>query len=114
MCVIFTAHKMLEVLKLTECKKCNHKLSWSDSFRKLFRFQDKVQCPSCQSSQFITKKSQNRMSMIAMAPFLVFIPLVSFNTPTTYTILVEVLCYIAVAAILPFFYEFSNEEEHLF
>ncbi|WP_456363629.1 TIGR04104 family putative zinc finger protein [Priestia aryabhattai] len=99
---------------MAKCKKCEHQWSWKQSFKKLFTFKNKVLCPSCQEAQYVSKKSRDSMSIIAMFPLLISLPLVSFNIPTGYLITLEVFCYLIVFLVLPFFYDLSNKEERMF
>lgn len=46
-----------------------------------------------------------------MCPFLIWVPLVSFNVPIQYIFAVEIASYFIVLMSMPFFYRLSNEEE---
>ncbi|WP_413015712.1 TIGR04104 family putative zinc finger protein [Peribacillus phoenicis] len=57
---------------------CGYKWGWIEAFLKMFTFKKKLRCPSCDSSQYISKKSRKLLSLFIS---LLFVPLVSFGVP---------------------------------
>jgi len=96
---------------LPNCQNCGSKWTWKDTFVKMFTFKNKLRCPSCEHFQYLSKKSRNQLSLFVMCPFLIWVPLVSFNVPIQYIFAVEISSYFIVLMSMPFFYRLSNEEE---
>ncbi|MFP3727629.1 TIGR04104 family putative zinc finger protein [Priestia filamentosa] len=96
---------------MPNCQKCNHKWTWKETFIRMFTFKSKLKCPSCKEVQYLSKKSRDRISMFLMIPFIIWVPLVSFNVPTTYTMAIVLFSYMVFLSVTPHFYELSNEEE---
>ncbi|MBB2479389.1 hypothetical protein H5P36_04245 [Bacillus sp. APMAM] len=45
------------------CQQCGYKWSWKETFVKMFTFKNKLRCPSCDSFQYVSKKSRNQFSI---------------------------------------------------
>lgn len=93
------------------CQSCGHKWSWKETFVKMFTFKNKLRCPSCNSLQYVSKKSRNQLSLFAFAPYLISIPLVSFGVPIGYILALDLVAYALVFIWMPFLYELSNKDE---
>ena len=93
------------------CQSCGHKWSWKGTFVRMFTLKNKLRCPSCDSLQYVSKKSRNQISFITFAPFLIWIPLISFGVPQGYILFFELVAYVLVFMGMPFLCELSNKDE---
>lgn len=92
------------------CQHCGYKWSWKETFVKMFTFKNKLRCPSCDSFQYVSKKSKNQFSLILFIPLL-FLPLVSFGVPKGYILAFELIVYALMLILMPFLYKLSNKDE---
>jgi CXXC-20-CXXC protein len=93
------------------CQNCGCKWTWRETFAKMFTFKNIIRCPSCDTSQYISKKSRNQLSLFTVMPFLIWIPFVSFGVPLVYILVLEFVSYALVLMGMPYLYKLSNEEE---
>lgn len=95
------------------CQSCGYKWSWRETFVRMFTFKSKLQCPSCDSVQFISKKSRNQLSLFGFVPFLIWIPLISFGIHSGYILTLELVAYAIVFIWMPFLYKLTNKDESM-
>ena len=96
---------------MPKCQNCGYKWTWKETFKKMFTFRNRLTCPSCEEVQYISKKSRNQLCLFVMSPFLIWIPLVSFNVPVQNVLTVQLISYFIVIMSMPFLYQLSTEEE---
>lgn len=95
------------------CKCCGRKWSWKGTMKKLFAPKQKFICPYCQKEQFIEKSARLKISLLCIIPIIVLVPLLSFNVPILYIILIEFVFCLGVSLLMPFFCELSDRNEPL-
>ncbi|WP_188456190.1 TIGR04104 family putative zinc finger protein [Virgibacillus oceani] len=94
------------------CKYCKKEWSYSDTFRKSFR--NKMVCPYCHNTNYITTKARWRLNVISMPAIFAGVILGIFDIPLTWSIPIAVLLLIISFCMYPFYMELSKEEEPLF
>ncbi|MEW9502658.1 TIGR04104 family putative zinc finger protein [Jeotgalibacillus marinus] len=92
------------------CQNCSYKWRWKEAFVKIFSFKRKLRCPSCESPQYISKKSRNLLSLFAFIPML-WLPLVSFSVSIGNILALEFVSYILVLILMPFLFKLSTNDE---
>ncbi|MFE3976229.1 MULTISPECIES: TIGR04104 family putative zinc finger protein [unclassified Peribacillus] len=92
------------------CQHCGYKWGWIETFFKMFTFKNKLSCPSCDSSQYVSKKSRNQLSLFSFIPLLI-LPSISFGVPKGYVLAFEIVAYALVLILMPFIYKLSNKDE---
>lgn len=95
------------------CKHCGHQWGWKETIVQLFSFKRKLKCNGCQTKQYISVKSRNRLSIVGILISLIFVPFISFGVPLRYIITSEILIYIFYIGCIPFLIKLSNQEEVL-
>ncbi|RLL46459.1 hypothetical protein D8M04_04430 [Oceanobacillus piezotolerans] len=88
------------------CSNCKRKWPWIQaalSFR--------LKCPYCESKQYPTKKSRNKVLLFSMIPLIFILFMNVFAVSWIITIPFTLIILFAVLAIQPFFIELSSEEE---
>ncbi|WP_425383139.1 TIGR04104 family putative zinc finger protein [Rossellomorea oryzaecorticis] len=98
---------------MPECQNCGYIWTWKETFIKMFTFRQKLNCPSCEKFQYLTKRSRNKVSLFVMSPFLIWIPLVSINMPIQTILTAGLITYVLVLMSMPYLYKLSNKEEHM-
>lgn len=93
------------------CQHCGHKWSWKETFLKMFMFKNKIRCSSCDSLQYISKKSRSKFSLVALTPCFISVPVVSFGVPIGYTLAIELVAFALALIWMPFLCELSNQDE---
>ncbi|TWT08365.1 hypothetical protein FQV26_11290 [Planococcus sp. CPCC 101016] len=95
------------------CKSCGIRWSWKQTMKASWKFSGAMNCPHCQSSQYATPKSKQRMTYIN---WLVLLPL-PFSTiwdiPLSYTIMMMSSLIIVDLSLIPKMIELSNEQKPL-
>ncbi|MDM5455448.1 TIGR04104 family putative zinc finger protein [Peribacillus simplex] len=92
------------------CQHCGYKWGWIETFLKMFTFKNKLSCPSCDSSQYVSKKSRNQLSLFSFIPLLI-LPSIAFGVPKGYVLSFEIVAYALVLILMPFIYKLSNKDE---
>ncbi|MDF9763510.1 CXXC-20-CXXC protein [Peribacillus simplex] len=92
------------------CQHCGYKWGWIETFFKMFTFKNKLSCPSCDSSQYVSKKSRNQLSLFSFIPLLI-LPSISFGVTKGYVLSFEIVAYALVLILMPFIYKLSNKDE---
>ncbi|MGE8022156.1 TIGR04104 family putative zinc finger protein [Peribacillus frigoritolerans] len=98
------------LLHMPICQHCGYKWGWIEAFLKMFTLKKKLRCPSCDSSQYVSKKSRKLLSLLIFISLL-FVPLVSFGVPKGYVLAFEIVAYALVIILMPFIYKLSNKDE---
>ncbi|MGZ9819800.1 TIGR04104 family putative zinc finger protein [Peribacillus simplex] len=92
------------------CQHCGYKWGWIEAFFKMFTFKKKLRCLSCNSSQYVSKKSRKQLSLFIFISLLI-VPLVSFVVPKGYVLSFEIVAYALVIILMPFLYKLSIKDE---
>ncbi|MDM5464387.1 MULTISPECIES: TIGR04104 family putative zinc finger protein [Bacillus cereus group] len=102
-------------MKLPKCMNCNHKLSWTQTFKQtMIVKRDPLQCQHCNHELFFTAKSKKRLFLlVALFPIL-FVILTAFQVPMILSVPSLIIYPILVMLITPFLIEVRNDEEALF
>jgi len=96
---------------MPNCQHCDHKWSWKETFVKIFTFSNKLTCPYCNTSQYVSKKSKNQLSLLTIVFSLVYIPLVSFGVSIGYILTWGIMTYILTSLCIPFLIRLSDKDE---
>ncbi|WP_445669217.1 TIGR04104 family putative zinc finger protein [Margalitia sp. FSL K6-0131] len=93
------------------CQQCGYKWSWKETFVKMFTFKNKLRCPSCDSFQYVSKKSRNQLSLFVVFIPLLIVPLVSFGISKYFILTFELVAFALVLIWMPFLYKLSNKDD---
>lgn len=95
------------------CKNCETQWTWKESMKASWKFSGSMRCPHCQSDQYATPKSRQRMTLIT---WLVLVPLpltALFDVPLLYTICIIIIFSVIGLTLIPKAMELSNEQKPL-
>ncbi|MFJ8245376.1 TIGR04104 family putative zinc finger protein [Peribacillus asahii] len=92
------------------CQHCYAKWSWRETFCKMFTFKNKLKCSSCETFQYISKKSRNQISLLSVMPCLSSIPLLSFNLPIKIIVSLQFITMVLALIWMPFLYKLNNKD----
>ncbi|MED5244813.1 MULTISPECIES: TIGR04104 family putative zinc finger protein [Priestia] len=100
-------------MPMATCQNCNHKWNWRTTFKQLLTFRNVLECPHCDKQQYISAKSQKRLSIYSFAPLIIWLilSLLDFSFPSI--VVAELIFFIAAVIMMPLSYEVSSEEEPL-
>ncbi|MDQ0272483.1 TIGR04104 family putative zinc finger protein [Cytobacillus purgationiresistens] len=99
---------------MLNCQRCGNEWNWTTTYKKMFTFKTKMECPYCHEPQYMSKETRQCIGIIStLIPFVIFLPLITFGVPVANIILIELITFIIVMAYLPSFYKLSNEDEPL-
>ncbi|WP_430178012.1 TIGR04104 family putative zinc finger protein [Peribacillus simplex] len=76
----------------------------------MFTFKNKLSCPSCDSSQYVSKKSRNQLSLFSFIPLLI-LPSISFGVRKGYVLAFVIVAYALLLILMPFIYKLRNKDE---
>ncbi|HWI48225.1 MAG TPA: TIGR04104 family putative zinc finger protein [Rummeliibacillus sp.] len=93
------------------CQQCGYKWSWKETFVKMFTFKNKLKCSSCDSIQYVSKKSRNQLSLFGFIPSLILVPLVSFGVPKGYIVAFGLVAYALLSIWIPFLIKLCEKDE---
>ncbi|MFD1020839.1 TIGR04104 family putative zinc finger protein [Thalassobacillus hwangdonensis] len=98
---------------MPHCAHCKRKWTMKDTFFKPVQFKNKMNCPYCGKTQYLSAKSKKRQSMLAFIPPipLYLATLLDWSLPIFLAICI--VLFVAGMAVLPYFYQLKNEEEFI-
>ncbi|USK77615.1 hypothetical protein LIT31_21785 [Peribacillus frigoritolerans] len=94
------------------CQQCGYKWGWIEAFFKMFTFSKKLRCPSCDSSQYVSRKTKKLLSLYIFISLLI-VPFISSGVPKGYVLAFEIVAYALVIILMPFIYKLSNKDEQI-
>ena len=100
-------------MRVATCKNCDHKWNWKTSVKKLLTLRNVMKCPHCGEEQYMSAKSQKRLSIYLFTPLILWLILSVLNFPLQSVMTVTVLGLVVSIMMMPFSYELSDEEEPL-
>lgn len=95
------------------CKTCETEWTWKESIKASWKSSGAMRCPHCQSDQYATPKSRQRMTLIT---WLVLLPLpftAIFDVPLLYTTGIIIVLFAIGLSLIPKAMELSNEYKPL-
>ncbi|WP_221563373.1 TIGR04104 family putative zinc finger protein [Alkalihalobacillus sp. TS-13] len=101
------------------CQNCYQEWTWRQTFRKQFRFTNKMTCPYCGEIQFISAKTRrNMVGYVVLIPLFLLcvmaaIDFLIIGVPAMALYLSHVGVFAAMIFISPFYMEVTNTEEPL-
>ena len=98
------------LLHMPTCQKCGYKWGWIEAFLKMFSFKKRLRCSSCDSSQYVSKKTRMLLSLFIFISLLI-VPFISYGVPKGYVLAFEIVAYALVIIMMPFIYKLSNKDE---
>ncbi|MGD7049107.1 TIGR04104 family putative zinc finger protein [Rossellomorea marisflavi] len=93
------------------CQHCNTEWTWQQTFKKIFTFKRSITCPECGATQYLSRRSRNHMSVLAMIPLVISLPLVAVSLPMSIIVSIQLVTFAAVLTWMPTFYTLTSEEE---
>ncbi|MFJ7367746.1 TIGR04104 family putative zinc finger protein [Peribacillus frigoritolerans] len=100
------------LLHMPTCQQCGYKWGWIEAFLKMFTVKKKLRCSSCDSSQYVSKKTRMLLSLFIFISLLI-VPLISYGVPKGYVLAFEIVAYALVIILMPFIYKLSNKDEQM-
>ena len=100
---------------MPQCENCNHQWPWGMALRKSFTLGEGMECPQCGRTQYLTKKSKQRMGIANFFPAPILIlsgMLLDINIATV--LLLALTLFTVFMMTYPFMMEFSNDNEPMF
>ncbi|GEL77837.1 TIGR04104 family putative zinc finger protein [Tenuibacillus multivorans] len=101
-------------MSMPKCENCHTEWSWKDTQKAMLGFKQGLSCPHCGETQFQTKDSMWRTSMVGLLPL--FIGLVGsslLDLSLLPSLVLIVLLSFLYLSIIPFFLELTSEEVHM-
>ena len=100
-------------MNLPKCDNCGHQFSWKSVHKSLYKFNQELNCPNCESKFFPTAKSRKKVSYYTF--FIVLIGPASrvIGVPLIITILIMGIIGLTYLIFMPFLYSFIDREESL-
>ncbi|WP_430481610.1 TIGR04104 family putative zinc finger protein [Rossellomorea marisflavi] len=93
------------------CQHCNTEWTSQQTFKKIFTFKRSLTCPECDATQYLSRRSRNHMSILAMIPLVIGLPLVGLSLPASIIISIQLAAFAAILAWMPTIYTLTSEEE---
>jgi len=100
-------------MRLPECPNCKHQFRWTPIFKKLWKLNQDIKCPNCETRLYPSIKFRNRISYLSLICLIVSFGLLIFNIPNpAYISLILILwgCFILT---MPYLYIIDNEDKPL-
>jgi len=90
------------------CQKCEHKWTWKESMKSLFR----LKCPNCEEKQFQSAKSKKKTSILSIVPISIIFLVNVFSSLSFGSGAILLIVFLgAMFGLYPFLLQLSNEEE---
>ncbi|MGK7377923.1 TIGR04104 family putative zinc finger protein [Planococcus sp. 1R117A] len=96
---------------MPKCTYCDLQWSWKQTIKKMFTLNNKLECPVCGKTQYISRKSKKRLSLLNIAILLPLLLNVFASTNPLFIIALIFSLFLLSLAIMPFLTIFSDKEE---
>ncbi|MED4405485.1 hypothetical protein P9214_06140 [Heyndrickxia coagulans] len=100
-------------MSLPKCSDCNHPFKWIYIFKRLWKFDQTIECPNCKAKLYPSLKFRNKVGYFSLLCFFISFGLMILGIPKIAFITLIIIIWACLILMMPYVYSFDHKERLL-